>query len=82
MLFGGNLVRQPAFVQLKKHYAAHGSPSGHAPFRVIGDLGGADCLMNRGLFLGVYPGLSQQHLDFMADTIVHFCRRYSQAIAA
>src|SRR5271170_5141544 len=46
MLFGGNLVRQPAFVQLRKE-----NPKA---FRVIGDLAGADRIMNESVFIGVY----------------------------
>ncbi len=65
-LFGGNLVRQPAFTQLKKEKP-------HA-FRVIGDLKGADAIMNRGVFIGVYPGLSQPMLDYMVETIRKIAR--------
>lgn len=67
MLFGGNLVRQPAFVSLKRE--CPGS------FRVVGDLGGADTIMNQVLFIGVYPGLTQTMLDYMIDTIRSFAKR-------
>jgi CDP-6-deoxy-D-xylo-4-hexulose-3-dehydrase len=66
MLFGGNLVRQPAFVQLKKDRPQS--------FRVIGNLAGADRIMNEAVFVGVYPGLSQKMLDYMIDTIRKFVR--------
>ncbi len=62
MLFGGNLVRQPAFVQAKK------DSDGRA-FRVIGDLAGADRVMNDALFVGTYPGLTTEHLHYIADSI-------------
>jgi len=65
-LFGGNLVRQPAFTQLQKD-----DPKA---FRVVGDLNGSDAIMNRALFIGVYPGLSQSMLDYMAGTIHDFAR--------
>jgi len=65
-LFGGNLVRQPAFTQLQKD-----DPNA---FRVVGDLDGSDAIMNRALFIGVYPGLSQSMLDYMAETIRSFAR--------
>ena len=64
MLFGGNLVRQPAFVQLRK--------DNPAAFRVIGDLPGADRIMNEAVFIGVYPGLTQAMLEFVCDTIKNF----------
>ena len=55
MFFGGNLLRQPVFVQLKKD-----RPDS---FRVIGDLAGADTIMHTALFLGTYPGLTTEMLD-------------------
>jgi CDP-6-deoxy-D-xylo-4-hexulose-3-dehydrase len=64
MLFGGNLVRQPAFVQLKKDRPES--------FRAVGDLAGADRIMNEAIFLGVYPGLSHAMLDYMIETIGKF----------
>ncbi len=62
MLFGGNLVRQPAFVQLKQ------DTQGTA-FRVVGDLSGADRIMNEALFIGTYPGLRPEHLDYMIAVV-------------
>jgi CDP-6-deoxy-D-xylo-4-hexulose-3-dehydrase len=66
MLFGGNLVRQPAFVQLKKDRPE--------AFRIIGNLAGADRIMNEAIFLGVYPGLSPVMLDYIIATIAKFVR--------
>jgi CDP-6-deoxy-D-xylo-4-hexulose-3-dehydrase len=62
MLFGGNLVRQPAFVQLKADTMGEG-------FRVVGDLTGADRIMNDAVFIGVFPGLTHEHLDHMVATV-------------
>ena len=64
MMFGGNLVRQPAFVQLRK--------DNPAAFRVIGDLAGADRIMNEAVFIGAYPGLTPVMLEYMVETIRHF----------
>lgn len=61
MLFGGNLVRQPAFVTLKKQ-----QPNA---FRVVGDLTGADRIMNEAVFIGTYPGLTRPMLDYIIETI-------------
>ena len=66
MLFGGNLVRQPAFIQLRKD-----NPNA---FRVVGDLTGADRIMHQALFLGTYPGLTPAMLDHEIDTIRKFVR--------
>jgi CDP-6-deoxy-D-xylo-4-hexulose-3-dehydrase len=67
MLFGGNLVRQPAFVELKKIDIN--------AFRIAGSLDGANRIMNDCIFLGTYPGLSERMLDYVIDTITKFCNR-------
>ncbi len=67
MLFGGNLLRQPAFVQLR-----HDDPGA---FRVIGDLSGADRIMNECVFIGVYPGLTDAMVEYTVETITRLCRR-------
>jgi CDP-4-dehydro-6-deoxyglucose reductase, E1 len=58
LLFGGNLIRQPAY---------QGSN-----FRVIGDLPNTDYAMNHVFWIGVYPGLTKEMLDFVAETIFDF----------
>ena len=65
-LFGGNLVRQPVFTQLRQE-----NPNA---FRVIGDLIGADTIMNQGVFIGVYPGLTSAMLSYMIETIHQFVK--------
>jgi CDP-6-deoxy-D-xylo-4-hexulose-3-dehydrase len=66
MLFGGNLVRQPAFVEL--------AASRPEAMRVIGTLEGADRLMREALFIGVYPGLTDAMLDYVVEQMLAFCR--------
>jgi len=66
MLFGGNLLRQPAFVQLKKDRPA--------ALRVVGGMPGADELMQRALFLGTYPGLTPAMLAYELEVIHAFVR--------
>ncbi len=65
MLFGGNLLRQPAFVQLRSERPE--------AVRVLGDMSGADRIMNESIFVGVYPGLTREMLDYMVETICTFC---------
>lgn len=65
-LFGGNLVRQPAFTQLKK--------DNPAAMRVVGGMEGADAIMNHAVFVGVYPGLTKPMLDYIAETIRDFTK--------
>ena len=64
MLFGGNLLRQPVLVQLKKDRPE--------AIRVLGENPGADRIMNESIFVGVYPGLTKPMLDYMVETISGF----------
>jgi CDP-6-deoxy-D-xylo-4-hexulose-3-dehydrase len=64
MLFGGNLVRQPAFVQLRR--------DNPAAMRVSGELPGADRIMKQTMFLGTYPGLTVEMIDYMVKVIRDF----------
>jgi len=66
MFFGGNLVRQPAFVQLRQDRPE--------AFRVVGELAGADEIMRRALFLGTYPGLTPAMLSYEIEVIHEFVK--------
>ena len=67
MLFGGNLVRQPVLVQLKKDRPQ--------AFRVVGSLEGADKIMTEALFVGTYPGLTREMLDYVIEIICAFVKK-------
>ena len=60
LLFGGNLVRQPAYKGLE--------------FRTVGDLVRTDQVMRGTLWIGCYPGLTTEMLDYVADCMQAFCR--------
>ena len=55
LLFGGNLLRQPAFI---------GTPQ-----RVVGELKNTDRVMNDTLWLGVWPGLTDIMIDYVIESI-------------
>ncbi len=58
LLFAGNLIRQPYFKGLD--------------YKVVGDLINTDITMNNTLWLGIYPGLSHDQLDFLVDKLEEF----------
>ena len=64
MLFGGNLLRQPAFVQLR-----HDQPDA---LRLATSMEGSDQIMVNTLFLGTYPGLTVEMLETEIDVIRRF----------
>ncbi len=72
MLFAGNLIRQPAMTDLAKEAKAAGRA---APYRVVGDLANTDAIMNRSLWFGVYPGLTEPMRQHVVETIRDFARR-------
>lgn len=59
-LFAGNLIRHPAFDVMRA--------SGQG-YRVIGELPNTDRVMADGFWIGVYPGMTDEMLVFMAETI-------------
>ena len=58
LIFAGNLLRQPAYRDVD--------------FRVVGDLTNTDIVMSRAFWLGTYPGLTKEMLDFVAESIAEF----------
>ena len=60
MLFAGNLTRHPCFDQMRE--------SGEG-YRVVGNLAVTDRIMKDTFWVGVYPGMTDQMIDYMAKTI-------------
>jgi CDP-6-deoxy-D-xylo-4-hexulose-3-dehydrase len=63
MLFAGNLLKQPLFDEMRA--------SGEG-YRVVGDLTNTDIVMKHTFWLGVYPGLTQEMIDYMAQEVRKF----------
>ena len=60
LLFGGNLLRQPAFID--------------TPRRIVGSLENTDVVMNDTFWIGVWPGLTIEMLDYMIESIHQILR--------
>lgn len=58
LLFAGNITKQPAYKDIQ--------------FRVVGDLTNTDIVMKRSFWVGVYPGLTRQMLDYVIESITDF----------
>jgi CDP-6-deoxy-D-xylo-4-hexulose-3-dehydrase len=58
LLFGGNLIRQPAYQDV--------------PHRVVGELKNTDVVMNHTFWVGVYPGLTEQMIAYVIETVTTF----------
>ena len=43
-------------------------------YRIVGNLENTDRIMNQSFWIGVYPGMNQDKLDYMVNTIVEFVR--------
>lgn len=61
MLFAGNLTKHPCFDEMRK--------SGEG-YRVVGSLDNTDRIMNDTFWVGVYPGMTDEMIDYMAKTIL------------
>jgi CDP-4-dehydro-6-deoxyglucose reductase, E1 len=57
-LFGGNLIRQPAYADVR--------------YRVIGDLRNSDLVMNQLFWVGVYPGITSDMLNYVLEVFHRF----------
>lgn len=60
MLFAGNLTKHPCFDEMRQ------SRTG---YRVVGDLVNTDRIMNNTFWIGVYPGMTDEMLEYMAGVI-------------
>lgn len=64
LLFGGNLVCQPAYQNIK--------------YRTVGNLKNSDFVMYQVFWIGVYPGLTKPMLDYIIETLITFCAQYGE----
>ena len=60
-LFAGNLLRHPAFLDINH--------------RVVGSLTNTDYIMNNTFFIGTYPGMTNEKIDYMIEKVHEFFSR-------
>lgn len=59
LLFSGNIIKQPCFNEIR----------GTDAYRVVGDLENSDFVVNNTFWVGVYPGMTDTMIDYMAQVI-------------
>ena len=59
LLFSGNLIKHPCFDEYR----------GTDAYRVVGDLNNTDNVMEKSFWVGVYPGMTDKILDYIADCL-------------
>lgn len=61
MLFAGNILRHPCFEQMRREQRG---------YRVVGNLENTDRIMRDTFWVGVYPGMTDEMIDYMADELI------------
>ena len=61
LLFGGNLTKQPAYKNTK--------------YRIFNNLDNTDKIMNDSFWLGVWPGLNEEHYDYIIGAVKKFIEK-------
>lgn len=63
MLFAGNLIKHPCFDEIREN---------NSKYKVIGDLKNTNKIMEDTFWIGVYPGMTNEKIDFMVKSIKEF----------
>lgn len=61
-LFAGNIIRQPAYLRVT--------------YKTVGNLKNSDRVLHNTFFVGIYPGLGNPEIDFIAESIDSFLKKY------
>lgn len=57
-LFAGNILKQPAFMDID--------------YRLVGNLNNTDYIMDNSFFIGVYPGITEEHINYVESVVAEF----------
>lgn len=66
MLFAGNIIKHPCFDEMRTNREG---------YRVVGDLNSTDIIMNKTFWIGVYPGMTDEMLDYMIRMFKQFFQK-------
>jgi CDP-4-dehydro-6-deoxyglucose reductase, E1 len=60
LFFGGNMIKQPAYKNIEK--------------RIVGSLDNSDKAMSNSFWLGVWPGINEEHLNYIFNNVLNFIK--------
>ncbi|WP_373600026.1 lipopolysaccharide biosynthesis protein RfbH [Paraclostridium bifermentans] len=63
LLFAGNIIKQPAFTENDYEY------------RVVGDLKNTDIIMSNTFWIGLWPGIKDNHIDYIISKFYEFLKK-------
>ncbi len=66
MLFGGNITKQPCFDEIRNNKEG---------YRIVGKLNNTERIMNNSFWIGVYPGMTKEKLDYIIKKINSFYKK-------
>jgi len=64
LMFAGNIIRQPAYKNIE--------------YRVVGDLKNSDKIMKDTFFIGMYPGITEEKIDYILLKFKEFIKKFSK----
>ena len=64
LLFAGNITKQPYFQGQE--------------YRQVGELSNTNTIMNKTFWIGIYPGLTYEQLDYVSEVLEQYCNMYSK----
>jgi CDP-6-deoxy-D-xylo-4-hexulose-3-dehydrase len=59
-VFAGNLLRHPAYIKIRDN------------FRIVGEMKESDIIMNNAFWLGVWPGINKERMDYIKRLVERF----------
>ena len=64
-VFAGNLLHHPGYIKIRDS------------FKIDGEMKESDIIMNNAFWLGVWPGIDKERMDYIKKTIIQFLNKYN-----